>query len=117
MDRTSSLMFRSNSVPIDVISSFSALIRSRVASSLSTPDRRKSLRILNTAWRVSASAPRTLSPSNASYRGRFRFSSVRKLIAAWYARFPASRTPASGCALKTSSPCCAISATARRISL
>src|SRR5438309_1791247 len=116
-ERTSSLMFRSNSVPIAVISSFSVLIRARAASSLSTPARRKSRRILNTAWRVSASAARAFRPSNASYRSRSRFSSVKKLIAAWYARFPASRTAASGCTLNTSSPCAATSATDRRSSL
>src|SRR2546427_2442280 len=117
MNRTSSLMFRSKSVPIAVISSFNVFIRARVASSLSTPARRKSRRTLNTAWRVSASAVRAFNASNASYRSRSRFSSVKKLIAAWYARLPASRPAASGCTLNTSSPCAATSATDRRSSL
>src|SRR5881296_1397465 len=117
MDRTSSLMFRSNSDPIAVISSFNALIRTRVGSSLSTPARLKSRRILNRANRVSALWDRASRVSNASYKARFRLRSVRKLIPAWYARFPASRTPASAWTLKRSSPCCTTSDADRRISL
>src|SRR5882672_12530914 len=89
-------MFLSNSCPMVTSSSRRAAIFFRVASSLSTPERRKSRSVLSTAYRVFASALLRWSELSALYTARFRPRSLRNLFDVRVFSSATARTVESG---------------------
>ena len=94
-------MLRAKAWPISTSSSCSSRTRARVASSRSTPARRKSRRVRSTQCRVAGSASVRSTAASASYTPRSRAMSVPTFCSSCSAASAAARIAASGWVLAT----------------